>query len=204
MSARIERKSLNGLRLYLASIGRESPKAHARALNKTVTKARTESSKAIRKQVRLKASYVRERLKIRKASQKNLSAWIRTPARGLLLSRFSTDSSIANDSVSWIKPPPEPPRGIRVKVKPSGGAKVFQGDSSIKGKPFYMVLRSSNRVVIAGRRARPGKKGGKIKVFYGPSMSQVFTDVKDDISEPMLEYQLQQYVRELETIIRGY
>lgn len=204
MSVRIERQSLNNLRLYLASIGRESPKAHVRALNKTATKAKTESSQAIRQQVRLKAAYVKQRLKVRKANRNNLSAAISTPTRGLLISRFSTDSSISGDKVSWVKPPAEPPRGIRVKVKPTGGAKVFEGDSSIEGKPFYMVLKGSRRVAIAGRRVTPGPRGGKIKVFHGPSLSQVFTDVKDDLSEPMLQYQLEQFVKELEAIVRGY
>ncbi|MBT11356.1 MAG: hypothetical protein CMI02_04895 [Oceanospirillaceae bacterium] len=204
MSVRIERQSQRALVLYLSNIGPKSIKAHVRTLNKTASKTKTEANQAIRGQVRLPAAYVKKNLKVRKASKNNLSAAVSTPSEGILLSRFSTDRLISGDKVSWIKPPPNPPRGIRVKVKPDSGTKVFDGHSEIKGKPFYMVLKKARRVAIAGRRVTPGPRGGKIKVFHGPSLSQVFTDVKDDLSEPMLQYQLEQFVKELEAIVRGY
>lgn len=205
MEARVERSSLQEVRALLARFSDGAQRAHVRTLNKTVAKGRVESDRAIRKQVRLKAAYVKSLLTITKASIRKPQAKISTPSRGLLLSRFSTDTSIAGDKVGWLKPPSIPARGIRIKVKPSGGAKVFSGDDEIKGKPFYMVLPgTSGRVAIVGRRARSGSDGGKIKVFYGPSLSQVFTDVKEDIGEPMALYQMQQFEREIDAILRGY
>lgn len=205
MEARVERSSLQEVRALLARFSDGAQRAHVRTLNKTVAKGRVESDRAIRKQVRLKAAYVKSLLTITKASIRKPQAKISTPSRGLLLSRFSTDTSIAGDKVGWLKPPSIPARGIRIKVKPSGGAKVFSGDDDIEGKPFYMVLPgTSGRVAIVGRRARAGSDGGKIKVFYGPSLSQVFTDVKEDIGEPMALYQMQQFEREIDAILRGY
>lgn len=205
MEARVDRSSLQEVRALLAKFSDGATRAHARSLNKTVTKSRTESSKEIRKQVRLNAAYVKSLMTITKASQKNLQAKISTPSRGLLLSRFSTDTSIAGDKASWLKPPPLPPRGIRVKVKPSGGAKVLASDSEIQGQPFYMVLPgTSGRVAIVGRRSKIGSAGGTIKVFYGPSLSQVFTDVKEDISGPLALYQMQQFENEIDAILRGF
>tara|TARA_R100000152_G_C6645449_1_gene88649 strand:- start:2 stop:619 length:618 start_codon:yes stop_codon:yes gene_type:complete len=205
MQVEVDRSSLQEVRALLAKFSDGATRAHARSLNKTVTKSRTESSKEIRKQVRLNAAYVKSLMTITKASQKTLQAKISTPSRGLLLSRFSTDTSIAGDKTSWLKPPAIPKRGIRVKVKPTGGAKVFEGDSEIEGKPFYMVLPGTNgRVAIAGRRSKIGSDGGRIKVFYGPSLSQVFTDVKEDIAEPLALYQMQQFEKEIDAIIRGY
>ncbi|WP_372986932.1 phage tail protein [Marinobacter sp.] len=205
MQVEVDRSSLQEVRALLAKFSDGATRAHARSLNKTITKSRTESSKEIRKQVRLNAAYVKSLMTITKASQKKLQAKISTPSRGLLLSRFSTDTSIAGDKTSWLKPPAIPKRGIRVKVKPTGGAKVFEGDSEIEGKPFYMVLPGTNgRVAIAGRRSKIGSDGGRIKVFYGPSLSQVFTDVKEDIAEPLALYQMQQFEKEIDAIIRGY
>jgi hypothetical protein len=159
------------------------------AINKTAPKIRTAASRAIREQIRLKAAYVNERLVVAdpRATRRNLKASIRTPTRGLLMSRFSTDPQIADPSISWIKPPPVPPGGIKVKVKPTGSAKVFQG-RGIDGKPFYLVLKNSRAIGIAGRETGTGK----LKVFHGPSISQVFNDVRDDVlPQAAEEYQAQ-------------
>lgn len=154
------------------------------AINKAGPQVRTASSKAIRESIRLKASYVNGKLGFKRATNANLSGKIETESRGLLLSRFSTDPLIANsERVSWVKPPPIPSYGIRVKVKPTGAFKTVRGDSDIDGKPFYMVLPNSRALAIAGRLkpGKRGKKGGKIKVFYSPSVSQVFNRVKDEV-----------------------
>ena len=158
-------------------IGGNSTDAIRVAINRSGPKIRTKSSAAIRKQVRLKAGYVNERLKFDRATNRKLDGRISTPSRGMLLSRFSTDTMVANDSIRWMSPPPVPARGIRVKVKPSGTAKVVQGDSDTEGKPFYMVLSQSRALGIVARR----KGSRKVKVFHGPSMSQVFNDVRDDV-----------------------
>jgi len=148
------------------------------AINKTAPKVRTAASSAIRGQVRLQASYVGERLKVRKATRSRLNGAISSPSRGLLLSRFSTDATIASDKVGWIKPPLVPKRGIMVKVKPNGGAKLVRGDNDTAGnKPFYIILNGGKNVGIAARLS--GSK--KIKVFSGPSVSQVFDTVRDDV-----------------------
>lgn len=148
------------------------------AINKSAPKVRTTASRAIRDQVRLAASYVNERLVIRKATRARLNGAISTPSRGLLLSRFSTDALIASEKASWIRPPLIPRGGIKVKVKPDGGAKAVSGGSDTAGnKPFYMILNGGRNIGIAARLA--GSK--KVKVFSGPSLSQVFDTVRDDV-----------------------
>lgn len=205
MEAKVDRSSLQEVRALLAKFSDGARRAHARSLNQTASKGKTESSKDIRKQIRLNAAYAKSLLAITKASQQKLQSKVSTPYRGLLLSRFSTDSLVSGDKVGWLKPPPVPARGIRVKVKPSGGAKVFDGDSEIESRPFYMVLPgTSGRVAIVGRKRKLGPQGGEIKVFYGPSLSQVFTDVKEDVGERMSVYQMQQFEKEIDAILRGF
>lgn len=148
------------------------------SINKTAPKVRTSASRAIREQVRLSASYVNERLVVRKATRARLNGAVSAPARGLLLSRFSTDATIAGDKASWIRPPLVPKGGIKVKVKPDGGAKPVVGGSDTAGnKPFYMVLNGGKSVGIAARLAG----SNKIKIFSGPSLSQVFNTVRADV-----------------------
>lgn len=162
-------------------MGGNSSDALRVAINKTAPKIKTLASRRIRDQVRLTASYVGEKLEISKATRANLGAAIRTPSRGLLLTKYSTDPLVAGEKVSWLKPPLVPPLGIRVKVKPGGAAKRVGGDSDTVGQPFYMVLRNSGALGIAARRRSAGNKGGRLKVFHGPSLSQVFNDVRQEV-----------------------
>lgn len=148
------------------------------AINKTTPKVRTLGSVKIREQVRLQASYVKDKLTIRKATRSNLSAAIRTPSRGLLLSKFSTDSQVASDGIRWLKPPEEPASGIRVKVKPAGETKTVSPGAS-GDKPFYIVLKDSRALGIARRNSR---YRNDIEVLHGPSLSQVFSTVRSDIT----------------------
>jgi GMP synthase (glutamine-hydrolysing) A subunit len=147
----------------------------------TMAAFRQQEVRKVREQVRLSASYVGDKLTVSKASRANLSAAIMTPSRGLLLSKFSTDALIAGEKVSWLKPPPVPPLGIRVKVKPDGAAKRVAGDSETTGQPFYLVLKNSGALGIAARRQSAGNRGGKLKVFHGPSLSQVFDEVRQEV-----------------------
>lgn len=168
-------------------VGGNSSDAVRVAINRAAPRVRTKASSEIRTQVNLTAGYVRERLTITKASKAQLSGAIQTPSRGLLLSKFSTDKNASSEKVTWLKPPPMPPRGIKVKVKPSGGTKPM-GDNY-----FYMVLPKSRALGIVRRLTKneqnaaqakgsgPGSQGGTIKVAYGPSLSQVFNSVRDDV-----------------------
>lgn len=156
-------------------VGGNTSDAMRIAINKAAPRVRTSASKAIRSQVRLKAAFVRDRLAIRKATRSRLSGAIQTPSRGLLLTRYSTDTNINPDKTSWILPPPLPKQGIKVKVKPSGSPKKMGREF------FYMVLPGSKALAIVRRREKAGPKGGKIDVAYAPSLSQVFNTVRDEV-----------------------
>ena len=184
----IDRESLRDAISLFEFIGGNTAKAERVAINKTGRKVRSSTalpgggaSQRIRSQVRLKASYVNDRLTFQPASDGRLIGRITAPSSGLLLSRFSTDTQIASEGISWVSAPEVPPRGIRVKVKPGGPIKVVQGDSETTGEPFYLVLSNSRALGIAARRRFPGPRGGELKVFYGPSLSLVWKGEKDDM-----------------------
>jgi len=164
-------------------VGGNTDEALRVAINKAAPKVRTASSKAIREQVRLQARYVNQRLTVIKATRRNLNGRIRALSRGLLLSRFSTDALVSSDKVGWFRPPLVPKQGIRVKVKPDGAAKVVTGDTDTRGNnPFYIVINGGQNVAIAARLAGQGSGGRKVKIFGGPSLSQVFNTVRDQVT----------------------
>jgi hypothetical protein len=190
----VNRDDLDSAKRFFEFIGGNTKDVIRIAINRAGPTIRTAASSEIRSQVRLSASYVRDRLTFRRATRANLEGRISAPKRGLLLSRFSTDALVAGEKVSWIKPPPVPARGIRVKIKPTGAAKVVGGGSKIDGKPFFMVLPNSRALAIVGRRAESGPRGGKIQVLYGPSLSQVFEDVAEDLTPQAAEVYARQQI----------
>lgn len=154
------------------------------AINKSITPVRQKVSEAIRTQVRLKASYVKDpkNLIVKKASRSALNGYIRANSRGLLMTRYSTDSTIANYDGLWQGPaPPVPPRGIRVKIKPSGSTINMSADKT-RPQPFFLVFKNKALGIVRRRGADEiGPRGGKIKVYNAPSLSQVFNTVRDDV-----------------------
>ncbi|MEY5098586.1 MAG: hypothetical protein RJA36_1305 [Pseudomonadota bacterium] len=178
VSVQIDAEQVADARALFEFVGGNSADALRVAINKAAPKIKTLASRKIRDQVRLPAAYVSERLTLRRATRAALSGAIQTPSRGLLLSRFATDSTVASDKVGWIRPPKVPAGGIKVKVKPDGSTKSVHGGPGTTGKVFYVVLNGGNNVGIAARLA--GEKR-KIKVLSGPSLSQVFNTVRDEV-----------------------
>ena len=166
MQIKMDRAAVRQIERDLDHIKNGAERAMSRAINHTLTVTRTESGKAIRKQVKLKAAYVRERLKVNKASVNKPIGSITTPKRGILLTRYAHRQYKNGD--------------IGVQVKPSGGYKRMPGAF------FIGPLRNSGAMAIAFRNQYgPGLgRSEGLRITYGPSVSQVFTDVKDDLQAP--------------------
>jgi len=175
---------------YFNFVGGQTTDAVRIAINKAGPKVRSGStstmpsgsiSRRIRDEIRVTASYLNERndngtqrLGFSRATRNSLSGAITTQSRGILLSRFEW-----NPRVSLIGGILFPENPIRVRVKPasSGGSiKPLSGGNDVQGSAFYIRLRNSGAIGLAKFRV-----GGGIKVFYGPSVSQVFTEVKEEV-----------------------
>lgn len=161
---RVDRRAIRQVESDLSHLKNGAPKALSRAINHTLTVTRTEASKEIRKQVKLKAGYVRKKLTLRKANTGNLTGAISTPSRGTLLSRYP-HRQYKNGNIG-------------VQVKPAGGKKKMPG-------AFFIHFSNGNTGIAIRTKHGPGLgRSEGIKVLYGPSVSQVFTDVKDDLQQP--------------------
>ena len=163
-------------------VGGNAKEAVRIAVNKTAQRMRIVARKEIRKDVRLSLSYVNDKLKVRTAKKGQDSARITTPSRGLRLTKYSIDDSIAAENVSWIKPPlaavrqkggKTPP--FMVQVKPNGSLESVTGKEK-KSKPFVIVGKNNGALILVQRNA-----AGKLDALYGPSLSQVFSGVRERI-----------------------
>lgn len=184
ITIKVDRGQLLKVELMLNGIKKGSKRAIMRSINKTVTKSKTRSSQEIKKQVNLKASYIKSKLKVYRASISRLYARISSQRRGLLLTRYGARQ---------LK------TGVSVKVKSRGQRKLLRG-------AFLIKLRAGNvnNVGAVGVAYRKGKGRTPVDVLHGPSVSQVFTDVKDKVSPEMSEYMAQQLDKEIDTLLRGF
>ncbi len=148
----IDPAQLAAVQTRLAHIKNGAARALSRALNKTATKARTVASTEIRKQVKLKASVVREKLTVRKANVNQLSAGLRAEKRGLLMYHFVNNLSNARKG--------RPKTPVRVQVKP--------GNTVVMSSAFYIQTAGS---AILTPAMRTSDARAPIKVLHGPSVA---------------------------------
>jgi len=181
MKASIDQIQLAETNVMIKGVSKNTPKILTRALNKTVSKGRTLSSKKIREQVSLKANYVKSKLNIRKATWTKLTASISAESRGLILTNYATGV----DKNGHIK----------VKIKKKGKAKIFTD-------AFLTTINAGSKKVDAIAVRDPATN--KFKVLYGPSVSQVFNTVRDDVDTELVEYLSVVAEKELDAVLRGF
>lgn len=145
-------------------------KGTVRAINKTASKVKTQAAKQIGQEVVLKASYIKKKLQITKATRNKEFAVIFATKRGILLSRFSNKQLTRKAKQGGKKN-----AGISVKVGRKKSRKKMRG-------AFYIRLKGSGATGIAIRKK--GAKGrNNFKIMHGPSVSQVWDNVKDNMEE---------------------
>jgi phage/plasmid primase-like uncharacterized protein len=188
MNAEINKSQLNDVNVMLKGLALDGPKILSRTLNKTATRAQKRSSEEIRKQVNLKAAYVKGKLRISRATFKKLSARLSAEKRGVLMTRYP--HSVLKRG------------GVSVKIKRSGGR------AKVPGAFITTVRAGAKTVEVLAIQDRSGKKyktgNSKMKVLYSPSVSQVFNDVRDDVDDELVEFLATATDQEIATALRGY
>lgn len=178
----VDKEAVRRIESDLMHIKNGAPRAMSRAINHTLGVTRTEASKEVRKQVKLKAGYVRDKLTIKRATVNSMNGAIRTPARGTLLTRYPHTRYKTG--------------GMGVQIKPTGGKKRMPG-------AFF--IRFANGVQAIAIRTQYGPGLGRsegLKVLYGPSTSQVFADVKDDLQASSGNRLMQRMGHEAERLLK--
>lgn len=147
-------------------------RAARNAINRVTDKARTQASRDIREQVNLSASYLAQRLSVRKrAVGRNLEAMIQGSDQPVSLARFATSR---NPSAA------RKAGGVKVQVSP--------GSTKFMERAFLMQLRNGNLGLAL--RLKDGEQlrnkrlvrkiGAGLYLLYGPSVDQIFRGVAED------------------------
>jgi hypothetical protein len=185
----------------LSSVSSKVDKAQANAINRATRKALTLAVNGIKSQVNLKSTYIRTQLKVyQTATLKNPEAVLGAEKRGVLLDRFDGQQIVQRvkdrgrskgDQLRGIASGYKS-KGVTVKVKAKGGTKFMRG--------FYLPLKNGNGVNGMGIAIRTGRGKKAYEVLHGPSVSQVFQTVRNDIEPVARELAVQELLTELESI----
>jgi len=140
----------------------------AAALVDASHKARDRAVNRIADQVLLDKSYIRQRIEVLAAKKDELgwSAEVRAFRRGVLLTRFAHTAVFG-------------PRKSGDGQKQVGISGQITPQKSYRSSFFYIALKSG-AMGIAKRTERTGRDN--YKVLYGPSVSQVYASVREDIA----------------------
>lgn len=203
ISVEVDAAQLAEAQERLAYLRNGANRALARALNRTANKAKTLASREIRKQVRLSAADVRDRLAGPgtrfdcKATVNRLTAKISTAKRGLRLDNF------------LVSAPPtragRPATPIKVRVKPTGPAKTIASGWWVRAENsggYLIVVRND----VLRKLGMKEKITGNLKysALSGPSLSQVFASVKDDLAGDLETVLADNLQHEMEWLIAKY
>lgn len=194
-----DREALEEVVQLFKFIGGNSRRAQVRGINQTIPKVRAMAAREIKTQINVTQQVAKDQLDYIRATQSFLQGKIKTKRRGLLSARYDIIKGVASNRIA-----PQRPDSISVQIKPKGAARRFRG-RDIEGSPFYMVLPKTEKrtVAIVGRRTTPGPRGGKIRVFYSPSVPQVWTDVKDKILPQAAEIYTEQLAEAIRYLLFG-
>lgn len=183
----IDQTQLDQAESRLRNINNGFPRAFSRALNRTSVRAKTRGIQDIRLDVGLTTTYLRtviwssnDRFE-NKATFSNLQSKVSARRRGLRLFNFLR-------SQIWAQP-------IRTRVKPAGASHVWNN-------AFFLRLRSGT--LAGGSLGIFIRENRELKHLYGPSPSQVWTEVHQDIMPEMQDYLQEQLETEVNGVLRQY
>lgn len=160
--------SLNGIRDQLQATQKEASKAASRALNRTATRVRTYSSRAIRAAgYNLKAGVIKRNLKITKASPGILAATVTAVGKSIPLIDYSARQTKTGVSVNVLHGR-KTVRHAFIATMPSGHKGVFirrdARTGGVKGLHRAKGARTS------------GKHGLPIDQLFGPGIPAAFVN----------------------------
>ena len=190
LNVRLNQQDIDTANRLLNGVKNGAKRAITRTLSRTLDKAATRANQEIRKDVRLTATYVRGKLLKNKPSFSKPTAILSAEKRGVLLTRYKYRVLAKG-------------KGVRVWVKQSG---------SSADMPSAFLVRNLKNSGADGIALPPGIKaprdqgitssgGTQFDVLHGPSVSQVFTEVKDEIEPEMSAFATQELLRQIDVIL---
>lgn len=209
MSVTIDIRGLSATKKYFSRFPEIATQASRLAVNDAARFAARLGSSKIRQEVAFSRTYIgaatnpNARLRIKRVAKgDDLVAVISARSRATSLARFARGTP----SFGRQRTPP------RVRVATQGASRKLPG-------AFFVKLRSGpslnedNYNVGLAVRLKPGQRirnkrrmaafGGGVYLLYGPSVSQVFDTVREDISPDVARYAATEFLRQFGRLTRG-
>lgn len=200
----ISPKVFDPMRKAMTEFPKAAQRAQVLAVNEGARYGRAEGSRQIVQEVAFKKSYVSKNLFVKqKATGETMEAVIEGRFRPTSLAEFATSPRKFGKQ-----------RGVRVRVSAKGGAKRL-------GRGFFVRLRRGNTGELGNVglavRLKPGErlqnkrnaallrndKHGSLYLLYGPSVNQVFFDVREKITPKVLDRVEKEFLRQFARLTRG-
>ncbi|WP_018869508.1 phage tail protein [Thioalkalivibrio sp. ALgr3] len=208
MSYTIDTSDLPASRKFLRGMRRAAENAQYRAVNRVASKTRTKASKRIREDVRLKAGYINQHLKVsRKARRDDPRATITARKRPTRLARFGAKQLTRRAPGAAG----DPLRGIGAGRKAGGVAVNVSRNTGRARMPraFLIPLSTTRGNVFGGQQTeRTGhmgvfvRDGNRIRQLYGPSVDQLFRRLRGEIHGDVSADLQTQYQRQFSYYLR--
>ena len=190
--------SLEGLKALedIQNLPREIQEAASRALNATLRKTKINAGKAIARQVNFSERYLNsgDRLGVRKFSTPNkLEGVVGGRDRATSLARFANSSTVNK-------------KGVSVEVKP-GSAKFMRRAFLIRLRQGSALTETKFNLGLAVRlkagetlnnKKQFIKLQSNLYLLYGPSVGQVFNEVRSDVAPASLDFFEDEFIRLME------
>lgn len=207
MTVEIGFRGLDEVRRSVAGIPERVDEASAFAINEAARYGQAESSRRIREQVAFSARYVGSaedpsaRLRVSKRARKgDLEAVIAGRTRPTSLAQFVKGTFKRN-------------RPVRVKVSATRGAQTIRNAFPMKlrrGTGVYdpdnanvgLAIRLGKDEVVRNKRQMV-QVSGSLYLLYGPSVDQVFRDVRYDVQGPVGDVLESSFLRNFARLNRG-
>ena len=154
LDLRIDKGSMDKAMFLLGGIAQAVPKVTARAINKTLVGVRTDSVREIRKEITPKATVIRKRFHIRRATVAKLSARVESRGRRLGLIHYRARQTRKGVTYQIRKKDPRKAMGRAIIVAPRGVmndfSRLYKGPRRPvrANKKFYGALPDKYRLPI--------------------------------------------------------
>lgn len=209
MTVDVTFRGLDDVRKMVAGVPEKVDAASVFAINEAARYGQAESSRRIREQVAFKASYVGSaedpgaRLRVAKRARAgDLEAVIAGRTRPTSLAQFQTGAKLGKGGY------------VRVKVSATKGARTIPGafPMRLRRGGVYdpgsvnqgIAVRLKDGKLPAGlNKKQMVQVDGSLYLLYGPSVDQVFRDVRYDVQEPVADVLESSFLRNFARLNRG-
>lgn len=153
-------------------------------INDASKQALDDAAVAISSQINMTQAYVRSKLSIsQRATASDPTAIISARLRGTGLRRFDAQQEQKKGKTKDLVN-----AGVSVQVKPGGSRKMIP-------HAFFITLNNGNLHIATRNRGDNSKNGYRVR--YGPSVSQAWQTVRDEVS-PNSDELLDKFLQQLE------